>query len=184
MGNEVTFRGGFPSSNIKPFKWEHIFGHYTQVVWAQTSEVGCGLVYFKTDELLEEQPSLEERAFSFFDKDGSGYLSTKEFMKYSTKLPEKVLQNLMIHLDRDGDGQLSLEEFSVLHKNAAKHLNKKENRVKYKTIFVCNYAAGGNSPTQMYKVGKGCSDCPKGTTCDQTYDSLCSGKCDNPMCKQ
>ena len=61
--------------------------------------------------------SLAEPVFSFFDKDGSGYLSTKEFMKYSTKLPEKVLQALMIHLDKDGDGQLSLEEFSVLYKN-------------------------------------------------------------------
>ena len=71
--------------------------------------------------------SLAEPVFSFFDKDGSGYLSNKEFMKYSTKLPEKVLQNLMIHLDRDGDGQLSLEEFSVLYKNKAKHI--KENEV-------------------------------------------------------
>ena len=68
--------------------------------------------------------SLAEPAFSYFDKDGSGYLSTKEFLKYSTKLPEKVLQALMIHLDKDGDGQLSLEEFSVLHKNAAKQANK------------------------------------------------------------
>ena len=47
-------------------------------------------------------------------------------MKYNTKLPEKVLQALMIHLDKDGDGQLSLEEFSVLYKNAAKHVNKNE----------------------------------------------------------
>jgi len=185
--NEVTYSGGFPSSNIKPFNYEKKYGHYTAVVWAETSEVGCGLVYFKTDELLEQQSmqSLAEPVFSYFDKDGSGYLSSKEFMKYSTKLPEKVLQALMIHLDKDGDGQLSLEEFSVLYKNAAKqHKNEKRKRFKYKTIFVCNYAAGGNSGVQMYKVGKGCSDCPNGTTCDQTYDSLCSGKCDDPMCKQ
>jgi len=130
--------------------------------------------------------SLAEPAFSYFDKDGSGYLSTKEFLKYSTKLPEKVLQALMIHLDKDGDGQLSLEEFSVLHKNAAKQAkqaNKKGKQFKYITQLVCNYAIGPGG-TQMYKVGKGCSDCPKGTTCDQTYDSLCSGKCDDPMCKQ
>ena len=54
----------------------------------------------------------------------------------------------------------------------------------YKTHIVCNYAVGGNwgwkdGKTQMYKIGKGCSDCPKGTTCDQTYDSLCSGNFDD-----
>ena len=26
-----------------------MYGHYTAVVWAETSEVGCGLVYSKTD---------------------------------------------------------------------------------------------------------------------------------------
>ena len=69
--------------------------------------------------------SLAESAFSALDKDGSGYLSTKEFMKYSTrlKLKENILQAVMIHLDKDGDGQLSLEEFSVIYKKTVKPKN-------------------------------------------------------------
>merc|ERR1719333_274311 len=96
----------FPISNIQPWKADEGYGHYTQVVWAGSSEVGCGLVHY---------------------------------------------------LD---DG-------------------------KYRTSIVCNYGIGGNFGDgffAMYKVGKGCSDCPKGTTCDQTYDSLCAGRCENYGC--
>ena len=52
------------------------------------------------------------------------------------------------------------------------------------TLLVCNYAVMGNAEGwPMYKIGKGCSDCPKGTTCDQTYDSLCTGKCEEYGCQ-
>jgi len=52
------------------------------------------------------------------------------------------------------------------------------------TLIVCNYAVMGNAEGwPMYKIGKGCSDCPKGTTCDQTYDSLCTGKCEEYGCQ-
>merc|ERR1712215_20615 len=30
------------TTSIDPFKWNSACGHYTQVVWAETSEVGCG----------------------------------------------------------------------------------------------------------------------------------------------
>ena len=26
-----------------------VYGHYTQVVWAETEELGCGMVYYKED---------------------------------------------------------------------------------------------------------------------------------------
>merc|ERR1711915_733682 len=39
---------GFNKKNIKPFHSVHGTGHYTQVVWAETNQVGCGYVYFKT----------------------------------------------------------------------------------------------------------------------------------------
>jgi len=38
---------GYNSNDIEPFKapWDAL--HYTQVVWAETEEVGCGLTYYK-----------------------------------------------------------------------------------------------------------------------------------------
>merc|ERR1712243_281332 len=38
---------GFDSSHISPFVWDYGAGHYTQVVWADTEMVGCGLRYYK-----------------------------------------------------------------------------------------------------------------------------------------
>jgi len=97
----------FPSSWIQPFKLEEInYGHFTQMAWANTAEIGCGLVLF-------------------------------------------------------------------------------EDQGRYTTNIVCNYAIMGNAPgLPMYKIGKGCSDCPKGTTCDQTYDSLCTGTCEEWACQK
>jgi len=179
---EVELGGGFPSSNIKPFKYEELYGHYTAVVWATTAEVGCGLAHFKTED--EMKMDLAKQTFSALDNDGSGYISIKDLKKWlSPKLKEAVIKGLMLKLDTDGDGQLSLEEFRVLKPNT--NASKKGKQYKYRTHIVCNYAVGGNhgmGRVAMYKVGKGCSDCPKGTTCDQTYDSLCTGKCDHYMC--
>jgi len=97
----------FPSSWIQPFKLETPgYGYYSQLVWANTAEVGCGLVLF-------------------------------------------------------------------------------EQQGRYTTSIVCNYAIMGNTfGLPMYKIGKGCSDCPKGTTCDETYDSLCVGRCEEYGCKK
>jgi len=37
----------FDPVNIKPFKFDYNAGHYTQVVWAESEELGCGQVMFK-----------------------------------------------------------------------------------------------------------------------------------------
>merc|ERR1719427_1079418 len=45
---------GFDSQNINPFVFSSGTGHYTQVVWADSEELGCALVYFKdTSALLD-----------------------------------------------------------------------------------------------------------------------------------
>merc|ERR1711936_38470 len=44
--DEVT-DPGFSSANISPFKFNSGNGHYTQVVWAESEELGCAVVYFK-----------------------------------------------------------------------------------------------------------------------------------------
>jgi len=38
---------GFNPTNINPYSFSSGTGHYTQVVWADTSSVGCGSVYFE-----------------------------------------------------------------------------------------------------------------------------------------
>jgi len=38
---------GFSRANINPFKFSEGAGHYTQVVWAESDQVGCGQVYYK-----------------------------------------------------------------------------------------------------------------------------------------
>lgn len=39
---------GFNSQDIKPFVFNYEAGHYTQVAWAETEQVGCGMTYYKT----------------------------------------------------------------------------------------------------------------------------------------
>merc|ERR1712098_603954 len=87
---------GFDSSNISPFQSVPGAGHYTQIVWADTYAVGCGLVHY-------------QEGFWF------------------------------------------------------------------STLIGCNYAVGGNIlGGTMYEAGTGCSNCPSGTSCDSTFDSLCA----------
>jgi len=40
---------GFDTNNISPFVFNYDAGHYTQVVWAESAEVGCGLSYYEED---------------------------------------------------------------------------------------------------------------------------------------
>jgi len=44
--NEVT-NPGFNPDHINPFNFTSGTGHYTQVVWAETTRVGCGSVHYK-----------------------------------------------------------------------------------------------------------------------------------------
>jgi len=38
---------GFDNGSISPYVFSSGTGHYTQVVWADTEELGCGMVYYK-----------------------------------------------------------------------------------------------------------------------------------------
>jgi len=44
--NEVEFPG-FNSAHVNPFQFDAAAGHYTQVVWADTEEIGCGFTYYE-----------------------------------------------------------------------------------------------------------------------------------------
>ena len=43
--NEVV-SPGFSPANVNPFVFSYDAGHYTQVVWAETDEIGCGFSYY------------------------------------------------------------------------------------------------------------------------------------------
>jgi len=51
--DEVT-DPGFSSEDISPFVFSYGTGHYTQVGWAESEEVGCALVYYKNGMWYEE----------------------------------------------------------------------------------------------------------------------------------
>ena len=42
---------GYNSNDIDPFKNPGAAGHYTQVVWAETEEIGCGFTYYNVGTL-------------------------------------------------------------------------------------------------------------------------------------
>jgi len=44
--DEVT-NPGFSSADINPYNFGDGWGHYTQVAWADTAELGCGMVYYE-----------------------------------------------------------------------------------------------------------------------------------------
>jgi len=50
--DEVT-DPGFDSQTINPYTFNSGTGHYTQVVWAATEELGCGMVYYQGDSFFE-----------------------------------------------------------------------------------------------------------------------------------
>ena len=44
--NEID---GFPSSSVSNYKFNHKTGHYSQLVWAKTSRIGCGSIAYRLD---------------------------------------------------------------------------------------------------------------------------------------
>lgn len=78
--------------------------------------------YIIEREILSKQLDIPEDeieeyrlAFNLFDKDGSGSISTKEFLKVLKNLGQNVTkeeaQNIMNDLDQDGSGEIDFEEF-------------------------------------------------------------------------
>lgn len=42
--SEVSY---FDRSYINPFQYQNAYGHFSQVVWADTDKIGCGIAHFK-----------------------------------------------------------------------------------------------------------------------------------------
>uniref|UniRef100_A0A9J7X3Q3 Calmodulin n=7 Tax=Clupeocephala TaxID=186625 RepID=A0A9J7X3Q3_CYPCA len=85
------------------------------------------LLHFQADQLTEEQIAEFKEAFSLFDKDGDGTITTKELGTVMRSLgqnpTEAELQDMINEVDADevdemireadidGDGQVNYEEF-------------------------------------------------------------------------
>uniref|UniRef100_A0A8C5Y2P8 EF-hand calcium-binding domain-containing protein 11 n=1 Tax=Microcebus murinus TaxID=30608 RepID=A0A8C5Y2P8_MICMU len=71
------------------------------------------------DQLTEEQTAEFKQAFSLFDKDGGGTITTKELgtvtrslgQNPTEKLTDKEVDEVIREADIDGDGQVNCEEF-------------------------------------------------------------------------
>ncbi|XP_044731398.1 venom allergen 3-like [Chrysoperla carnea] len=50
--NEVSV---FPSNNVDKYKFNGSYGHYSQVVWAESKRIGCGAVLFKEGDWWKHQ---------------------------------------------------------------------------------------------------------------------------------
>ena len=58
-----------------------------------------------------------QAAFKLFDKDGSGFLSSKEIkeiLSFGGNSPEKVIENVLKDADENKDGEISYDEFVIL----------------------------------------------------------------------
>jgi calmodulin len=69
----------------------------------------------KVMDIPEEEIEEYRAAFNMFDKDGSGAISSKEFMKVLKNLGQSVTKeeasNIMKDIDADGSGEIDFDEF-------------------------------------------------------------------------
>merc|ERR1712032_730783 len=70
------------------------------------------------DQLTEEQIAEFKEAFSLFDKDGDGTITTKELGTVMRSLgqnpPEAELQDMINEVDADGNGTIDFPEFLTM----------------------------------------------------------------------
>ena len=61
-----------------------------------------------------------QRAFSIYDKDGSGSISVdeiKDILGVGKQIPEEVWKQVVSEVDENGDGEVSFEEFKTMMRN-------------------------------------------------------------------
>lgn len=74
--------------------------------------------FWKADQLTEEQIAEFKEAFSLFDKDGDGNITTKELGTVMRSLnlnpTEAELQDMINEVDADGNGNIDFSEFLTM----------------------------------------------------------------------
>ena len=97
-------------------------------VYLLTSQI-C-LYFFKADQLTEEQIAEFKEAFSLFDKDGDGTITTKELGTVMRSLgqnpTEAELQDMINEVDADGNGTIDFPEFLTMMARKMKDTDSEE----------------------------------------------------------
>ena len=82
------------------------------------------------DFLTEEQTAEFKEAFTLFDKDGDGTISTKELETVMTSLGQKPtlaeLEMMIKEVDIDGNGEIDFGEFLTMMANKLKETDMEE----------------------------------------------------------
>ena len=91
------------------------------------------------DQLTEEQIAEFKEAFSLFDKDGDGTITTKELGTVMRSLgqnpTEAELQDMVNEVDADGNGTIDFQEFLTLMAKKMKQVDQeKERREAFRTF--------------------------------------------------
>jgi calmodulin len=91
------------------------------------------------DELTEEQIAEFKEAFSLFDKDGDGTITTKELGTVMRSLganpTEAELKDMIEEIDVDGDGTVDFPEFLTLMARKMKDVDSEEEIIEAFKVF-------------------------------------------------
>uniref|UniRef100_A0A3Q2HKL5 Calmodulin 1 n=2 Tax=Boreoeutheria TaxID=1437010 RepID=A0A3Q2HKL5_HORSE len=92
--------------------------------------VQSGFSFFLADQLTEEQIAEFKEAFSLFDKDGDGTITTKELGTVMRSLgqnpTEAELQDMINEVDADGNGTIDFPEFLTMMARKMKDTDSEE----------------------------------------------------------
>ncbi|MEJ1286036.1 hypothetical protein NN561_017039 [Cricetulus griseus] len=90
----------------------------------------CGSPLARADQLTEEQIAEFKEAFSLFDKDGDGTITTKELGTVMRSLgqnpTEAELQDMINEVDADGNGTIDFPEFLTMMARKMKDTDSEE----------------------------------------------------------
>ncbi|SCZ97333.1 BZ3500_MvSof-1268-A1-R1_Chr4-2g07143 [Microbotryum saponariae] len=91
------------------------------------------------DQLSEEQVSEFKEAFSLFDKDGDGTITTRELGTVMRSLgqnpTEAELQDMITEVDADGNGQIDFPEFLTMMARKMKDTDSEEEILEAFKVF-------------------------------------------------
>ncbi|CAF4077169.1 unnamed protein product [Rotaria sp. Silwood2] len=97
------------------------------------------IMNIKADQLTDEQIAEFKEAFSLFDKDGDGTITTKEFGTVMRSLgqnpTEAELQDMINEVDADGNGTIDFPEFLTLMARKMKDTDSEEEILEVFRIF-------------------------------------------------